>query len=370
MIRKTKVILFSAKSQHGKDFAANIFKKQLEANGKKVLITHYADLLKYICKTFFGWDGNKDENGRTLLQHVGTDIIRKEKPNYWVDFISDFLTIFHDEWDYVLIPDTRFPNEISCLKHNRILDVITIRINRPDFKSNLTEEQLKHKSETSLDNYEFDYYIENTTLEDVERQVLSIIKILEKNITNIFIDLDCTTINTIKCITEMYDKDYFYYSDYEKVPWTEVNTWDFAELKAAKPEYINLYFNQPRFFNCVEMFLNAKESIDTLSDHFNIIFVSHGYSPNLRLKEKYIRKHFPYAKFIGVNLKTHSDKSCVDMKGGIFIDDSSKNLTASNADIKICFGKEYPWNEDWDRIRFYDWVSVLQYIKLNMNDEN
>ena len=59
------------------------------------------------------------------------------------------LELFKDEWDYVLIPDTRFPNEIEGMadfnpKH--------IRIVRPGFNM-LTEEQQKHPSETALDNY-------------------------------------------------------------------------------------------------------------------------------------------------------------------------------------------------------------------------
>ena len=43
-----KVILVSAKAQHGKDTVANIMKDQLEGMNKKVLICHYADLLKFI----------------------------------------------------------------------------------------------------------------------------------------------------------------------------------------------------------------------------------------------------------------------------------------------------------------------------------
>ena len=55
--------------------------------GYSTLIVHYADLLKYMCKTFFGWNGEKDEFGRSLLQRVGTDCIRNVEPDYWVDFV-------------------------------------------------------------------------------------------------------------------------------------------------------------------------------------------------------------------------------------------------------------------------------------------
>ena len=100
-----KIVCISGKAQHGKDTTAKLLEEILEAQGNRVLIAHYGDLVKYVCKTFFGWDGKKDEKGRTLLQRVGTDKIRAVSPDYWVDFIVSILDIFCDEWDYVLIPD-------------------------------------------------------------------------------------------------------------------------------------------------------------------------------------------------------------------------------------------------------------------------
>ena len=153
-----KIITISAKAQHGKDLSATILKELMESDGKKVLIAHYADLLKYICEKFFDWNGVKDEIGRTVLQYVGTDIIREQKSNYWVDFIVSVLKMFPNEWDYVIIPDTRFPNEIDRLKEEGF-DVVTLKVNRIDFENSLTEEQRQHKSEIALDNYKFDHVI-------------------------------------------------------------------------------------------------------------------------------------------------------------------------------------------------------------------
>ena len=89
-----KVITISGKAQNGKDTTAGLLKAALEADGYKVLITHYADLLKYICKQFFGWDGQKDDAGRHILQYVGTDIIRQKRPDYWVGFVTSILELF------------------------------------------------------------------------------------------------------------------------------------------------------------------------------------------------------------------------------------------------------------------------------------
>ena len=139
-----KIITISGHAQNGKDFCANLIKQKLESRGNKVLITHYADLLKYICKTFFNWDGRKNTEGRTLLQYVGTDVIRKKNPDYWVNFIIGIFNLFPDEWDYVLIPDTRFPNENNLMKE--YFDVTTVRVTRPNYDNGLTEEQQNHES--------------------------------------------------------------------------------------------------------------------------------------------------------------------------------------------------------------------------------
>lgn len=168
-----KIILFSAKAQHGKDASASILKNIMEQDNKKVLITHYADLLKFICKNMMNWNGEKDDKGRNLLQRVGTDVIRKQNPDYWVSFISGFLKMFPDEFDFVLIPDCRFPNEIQRMIDDEF-DVFTVRVNRIDFESSLTDEQKNHVSETALDGYLFDYYIDTISQLDYLRQKLKI----------------------------------------------------------------------------------------------------------------------------------------------------------------------------------------------------
>ena len=171
MNKDLKIYAISGKAQHGKDTFAELLYQELTEKGYKVLVTHYGDLVKYICKTIFNWDGQKDEKGRHLLQYVGTDIIRKEKPNYWVDFVVDIIKFFGENWDYILIPDTRFPNEVDVLKEN-FNNVTHIRVIRPNFESTLTDEQKKHPSETALDNIEPDYVFYNEgTIADIKEKI-------------------------------------------------------------------------------------------------------------------------------------------------------------------------------------------------------
>ena len=146
-----KVICISGKAQNGKDTTATYLYQYFIEHGKKAVIIHYADLLKFICTKYFGWNGEKDDYGRTLLQKVGTDIVRRKEPNYWVNFVASLLRLFSDEWDYVLIPDTRFPNEVDTFK-SLMYDTLHLRVVRTNFVSPLSEEQQKHPSETALDN--------------------------------------------------------------------------------------------------------------------------------------------------------------------------------------------------------------------------
>lgn len=163
-----KVITISGKAGSGKDTFAEMLKSKFESSGERVLLTHYADLLKYICHSFFGWDGKKDEKGRKILQYVGTDVVRAISPNFWAQFIAEILDFFPDKWDLVIIPDCRFPNEIGILK-SRGHDVTTINVVRDDFQSELTEEQLSHVSENALDGYQFDYIAYNNgTLDELD----------------------------------------------------------------------------------------------------------------------------------------------------------------------------------------------------------
>lgn len=167
----TKVICISGKARHGKDTTANFLKEYLEAAGKKVLIAHYGDQVKYICRTFFGWNGEKDEAGRTLLQRIGTDVIRKQNPRHWVDRVLEILHYFPDEWDYVLIPDCRFPDEVERVKESGF-DCFHVRVIRPYFDSPLTAEQQAHPSETALDHYMADYFLVNQhTLDTLKKYV-------------------------------------------------------------------------------------------------------------------------------------------------------------------------------------------------------
>ena len=162
-----RLFLISGRSMSGKDAAAKIITEQLNQN--KILIIHFGDLVKYFAKEFYNWDGNKDEQGRALLQNLGTDTMRAHFPTYWAEVVAKFISATQDNWDYVVIPDWRFCNEYDTI-FKYFKDILTTihvkRLNEDGsefINPNMTEAQLNHQSENDLKNnsFTYDYIIYN-----------------------------------------------------------------------------------------------------------------------------------------------------------------------------------------------------------------
>lgn len=158
------IITISGKARHGKDDLAKRLKSEFESEGKRVVVTHFADFLKYICREYYNWNGEKDINGRTLLQNVGQGF-RKKSPNCWIDIMTAFLLGLGDDCDIAIVPDCRYPNELMCFNYFAE-NVFKVRVERPNFDNQLTEEQKCHESEIALDNYRFDLYVLNDGTEE------------------------------------------------------------------------------------------------------------------------------------------------------------------------------------------------------------
>lgn len=160
-----KIIMFAGKAESGKGTVADIFREILEKNKMRVLTICFGDLLKFYCTQYFGWDGVKDEKGRALLQEVGTNLVRLKKKSFWADRVFDFIALFEDDYDVVLIPDARYPNEINTMiQHFASGGVYTIWVEREGYENNLTEGQRNHSSENSLNEHDCDYKIINNNI--------------------------------------------------------------------------------------------------------------------------------------------------------------------------------------------------------------
>ena len=175
-----KIILIGNKARMGKDTFANMLKEELN---ERAVIVHFADALKFICKSYYGWNGEKNTFGRTLLQYVGQST-RDSDEHFWTDFIARLIKAnLSKNYEYIIIPDWRYKEEYErLLKYFHYEDIITVNITRfnsdfsPYIPNELTFEQRQHKSEIDLDTYVCQYYISNFTLEKLRESAQTFVK--------------------------------------------------------------------------------------------------------------------------------------------------------------------------------------------------
>jgi len=158
----SRIILgFSAKKQGGKTTAVGDLTRKLEALGKTVAPVSFADALKRVVNYYFiaptigktieSFDDDAVKNtihpcGKTyrqLLQIVGTDFFRAIWPDVWVENWKYEVKTMYPYYDYILVPDVRFPNEVKAIQD---LGGKVIRFTRAPFA-----DQDQHESETALD---------------------------------------------------------------------------------------------------------------------------------------------------------------------------------------------------------------------------
>lgn len=174
------IIGITGRKYHGKDTVASYF---LEDD--KYHKISFADPLKEICKTLFGFsdeqvygslketiDPNWNVTPRLVLQFVGTELFRdnigKILPDVGQDFwvrcaINRMNSILEkDPNARFVIPDIRFLNEIEYIRnftfHGKPVSFHIIRVFRPDIPIN---ENSLHPSEMAIDTLPVDSVIVN-----------------------------------------------------------------------------------------------------------------------------------------------------------------------------------------------------------------
>lgn len=171
-----KVIELCGKAGVGKDTFGLELKKQLEEKGFRCVHLAFADRVKDICTRYFNWNGKKDEAGRHLLQYIGTEIFRNYDSDYWVKEVVKFLHVCdsNELFDYAIITDTRFPNEINGLISE--FETLAFKISRENFESKLTAKAQNHLSETALDDFRIPEIILSGKLENLPQEVKEFIE--------------------------------------------------------------------------------------------------------------------------------------------------------------------------------------------------
>lgn len=162
-----KIVVISGKATHGKDETSKKIMAVLEKEGKKCLSIAVGDALKSAAAKYFGWNGEKDEKGRSLLQSMAM-LARKNNPGVWSNILNELIEAFGPEYDYVFVADMRFPIEIDSLKKKFPGKVRSILVKRVNYESTLTANQKNDITEISMEGYPFDDLIINDTLQGLE----------------------------------------------------------------------------------------------------------------------------------------------------------------------------------------------------------
>lgn len=177
-----KIIAISGKAGNGKDLLADMLEKELDG---KVLKLAFADYLKYLLKEVYNWNGAKDEYGRSLLQETG-DRIKRYDQDFFVKIVSDIINIFGCEYDYIIITDCRYKNEMNFKTLiNYECELITVRVSyikENDAENDImyNEKQREHDSEKDLDDFKFDIYVKSKNESELKEQVDNIVKIIRE----------------------------------------------------------------------------------------------------------------------------------------------------------------------------------------------
>ena len=172
-----KIFLVAGKAGSGKAEVAKMIKEYFIYQKKDAVITEYSKYLKEYAKEMTNWDGYEANKPRKFLQDLGT-YIRKDlnMPNFFTERMLEDIKVYERDFEAVVICDVRYPNEIKDIK-NVYDDVTSIFVVNQFGMSNLTVEEQIHSSELALDSYdEFDYTIINNNLDDVKKEVFSILE--------------------------------------------------------------------------------------------------------------------------------------------------------------------------------------------------
>lgn len=160
--KKTLCFLFSGHAGVGKTYCAKLLINLLKENRISCGYFPFAYGVKETAN-FMGWDGEKHQRGRRLLQRIG-QFGREYDPYMWV---RSTMTRAEESigypYDAIVIDDWRFINEVEYIRSNEPLyKPITIRLGAPHREILKGTPEYNEISETELDEYYFDYKFYNT----------------------------------------------------------------------------------------------------------------------------------------------------------------------------------------------------------------
>ena len=188
----SKIVLINGLKRSGKDYTASLLKQEIESRGGTCEIMSFAEPMKRIIAKIFGihpgileeyknspedygfeiraYPNNQPSinisygNFRKALQIFGTEAMKPEfGESVWADLL--YKRAHESNADVILVPDFRFNIEYHP-------EAVTLKVVHSDLEAMATD---LHASETELNDFLFNYYIDNTGYPDQTENIIDIV---------------------------------------------------------------------------------------------------------------------------------------------------------------------------------------------------
>jgi len=170
------IILISGKSNSGKGTVAKKIKKLLDDKEKYTILCSLSTYIRDVAKEDYFWDGIDTLESRRFMAesyrigtefypyHMARRVWERDIEPYSHTYKTAIVESFREKVNYDYFD--------TLLKKELISSIITIRVVRPNFNAIQNKEHEKHVSEVDLDDFKFDYTIENSgTVEELDNKL-------------------------------------------------------------------------------------------------------------------------------------------------------------------------------------------------------
>lgn len=157
-----KIIVVNGYPNSGKTEFENFIAKHISSK-----IYSSIDSVKEYAKRYFGWNGEKTEEWRRFLSELKKFLV--EEFDLIFNEVNNRINTFYISKNEIIMIDSREPKEIERFK--KAFKATTVFI-----KNDRVEKITSNNSDANVENYTYDYYIDNDgTLEELEQKAIDFI---------------------------------------------------------------------------------------------------------------------------------------------------------------------------------------------------
>lgn len=187
------------------------------------------------------------------------------------------------------------------------------------------------------------------------------------NKIKVFVDFDSTIVDSVKRFVEIANEKYG-----ENKSQEDLGTYNFLNMypSITKEEIRGIFAMDEFFDDKLEYMPNALFILNKYSEDFDMYLSTASFGRNLELKKDFVSKNLKFIK--GVRSSVGNDKSSIDMKGSIQIDDIYECLEYTNAKIKILYknNKNYKWqrHNDDSVYNVNEWLEIGEMLEYYLKE--